>query len=407
MGGGLLETNNQQERKTKKLLGILGIGLVIGVVNVRAITSHEVTYENQGVTENLTETLDKLYRELKEYKTSGSVTSTEMLEGSTGYAKGKLVTGSIKRKEAQTYIPGTTDQTISSGQYLNGDQIVKGDVHLVASNIKSGISLFGVAGTFTSDANAEANQILSGKTAYVKGNKITGSIGSKGSTTYTPGVNNQTISKGQYLSENQVILGDADLKAANIKNGVEIFGVTGTFTSDANAIANQILSGKTAYVQGNKITGSMSNKAGATVTASTTTSDATYTYVTIPAAGYYDTSSKVKVENNKLSGEFITFKGYVKAEMVNAYYPKVTVNLYDSSGKLIKSEMATGEYQGSISKSVTGVIQGHQITINGSTSYQNKTADFSATIDNKNFIIKNNTFETLLYKNGIYYLTIQ
>ena len=326
MGGGLLRTNNQQQGKTKKLLAILGIGLVIGVVNVRAITSHEVTYDNQGVTENLTETLDKLYRELKEYKTSGSVTSTEMLEGSTGYAKGKLVTGSIKRKEAQTYIPGTTDQTISSGQYLNGDQIVKGDVHLVASNIKSGISLF---------------------------------------------------------------------------------GVTGTFTSDANAIANQILSGKTAYVKGNKITGSMSNKAGATVTASTTTSDATYTYVTIPAAGYYDTSSKVKVENNKLSGEFITFKGYVKAEMVNAYYPKVTVNLYDSSGKLIKSEMATGEYQGSISKSVTGVIQGHQITINGSTSYQNKTADFSATIDNKNFIIKNNTFETLLYKNGIYYLTIQ
>ena len=161
--------------------------------------------------------------------------------------------------------------------------------------------MFGVAGTFTSDANAEANQILSGKTAYVKGNKITGSIGSKGSTTYTPGVNNQTISKGQYLSENQTILGDADLKAANIKNGVEIFGVTGTFTSDANAAANQILSGKTAYVKGNKITGSMSNKAGATVTASTTTSDATYTYVTIPAAGYYDTSSKVKVENNKLS----------------------------------------------------------------------------------------------------------
>ncbi len=305
MGGGLLRTNNQQERKTKKLLGILGIGLVIGVVNVNAITSNEVTYDNQGVTENLTETLDKLYSELKEYKTSGSVTSTEMLEGSTGYAKGKLVTGSIKRKEAQTYIPGTTDQTISSGQYLNGDQIIKGDVHLVASNIKSGISLFGVAGTFTSDANAEANQILSGKTAYVKGNKITGSIGSKGSTTYTPGVNNQTISKGQYLSENQTILGDADLKAANIKNGVEIFGVTGTFTSDANAIANQILSGKTAYVKGNKITGSMSNKAGATVTASTTTSDATYTYVTIPAAGYYDTSSKVRTENTKLNNGLI------------------------------------------------------------------------------------------------------
>ena len=44
MGGGLLRTNNQQERKTKK---ILGIGLVIGVVNVNAITSDETyTYLN-------------------------------------------------------------------------------------------------------------------------------------------------------------------------------------------------------------------------------------------------------------------------------------------------------------------------------------------------------------------------
>ncbi len=44
MGEGLLRTNNQQERKTKK---ILGIGLVIGVVNVNAIISDETyTYLN-------------------------------------------------------------------------------------------------------------------------------------------------------------------------------------------------------------------------------------------------------------------------------------------------------------------------------------------------------------------------
>ena len=147
MGGGLLRTNNQQERKTKKLLGILGIGLVIGVVNVRAITSHEVTYENQGVTENLTETLDKLYRELKEYKTSGSVTSTEMLEGSTGYAKGKLVTGSIKKKGSTTYTPGVNNQVISKGQYLNEDQVILGDSNLKSENIKSGVEIFGINGS--------------------------------------------------------------------------------------------------------------------------------------------------------------------------------------------------------------------------------------------------------------------
>ena len=44
-----------------------------------------------------------------------------MLEGSTGYAKGKLVTGSIKKKGSTTYIPGVNDQVISKGQYLNED----------------------------------------------------------------------------------------------------------------------------------------------------------------------------------------------------------------------------------------------------------------------------------------------
>ena len=166
MGGGLLRTNNQQERKTKKLLGILGIGLVIGVVNVRAITSHEVTYDNQGVTENLTETLDKLYSELKEYKTSGSVTSTEMLEGSTGYAKGKLVTGSIKKKGSTTYTPGVNDQVISKGQYLNEDQVILGDNNLKSENIKSGVEIFGISGSIKdySGKTLEATTITSDET---------------------------------------------------------------------------------------------------------------------------------------------------------------------------------------------------------------------------------------------------
>ena len=166
MGGGLLRTNNQQERKTKKLLGILGIGLVIGVVNVNAITSNEVTYDNQGVTENLTETLDKLYRELKEYKTSGSVTSTEMLEGSTGYAKGKLVTGSIKKKGSTTYTPGVNDQVISKGQYLNEDQVILGDNNLKSENIKSGVEIFGISGSIKdySGKTLEATTITSDET---------------------------------------------------------------------------------------------------------------------------------------------------------------------------------------------------------------------------------------------------
>ena len=49
----------------------------------------------------------------------------------------------------------------------------------------------------------------------------------KGATTYTPTTTSQTIAAGTYLSGVQTIQGDADLVAGNIKNGVQIFGVTG------------------------------------------------------------------------------------------------------------------------------------------------------------------------------------
>lgn len=52
-------------------------------------------------------------------------------------------------KGAQTYTPTTTDQTISSGRWLTGAQTIKGDANLVAANIKSGVSIFGVNGNYS------------------------------------------------------------------------------------------------------------------------------------------------------------------------------------------------------------------------------------------------------------------
>lgn len=74
----------------------------------------------------------------------------EILNGKTAYVNGIKITGNIASKSAQTYTPTTSDQTIASGQYLLGVQTVKGDANLVAGNIRSGVSIFGVEGSLTS-----------------------------------------------------------------------------------------------------------------------------------------------------------------------------------------------------------------------------------------------------------------
>ena len=53
-------------------------------------------------------------------------------------------------KAATTYTPTTSDQTIAAATYLTGAQTIKGDANLQAQYIKSGITIFGIAGSLTS-----------------------------------------------------------------------------------------------------------------------------------------------------------------------------------------------------------------------------------------------------------------
>lgn len=86
---------------------------------------------------------------------------------------GRKLTGTIPNQAAQTITPGTTDKTISSGKYLSGTQTIKGDSKLVASNIKSGISIFGVTGTYTGSSSGSSsgsglpNTIIAGDTPVI------------------------------------------------------------------------------------------------------------------------------------------------------------------------------------------------------------------------------------------------
>lgn len=84
----------------------------------------------------------------------------------------------------------------------------------------------------TADATLDSgDKMLAGVTSYANGVKYTGSIASKSATTFTPTTSDQTIAAGQYLEGAQTIKGDANLTAANIANGVTIFGVTGQLSA--------------------------------------------------------------------------------------------------------------------------------------------------------------------------------
>lgn len=108
------------------------------------------------------------------------------------------------------------------------------DTDFKAENIKTGTNIFGVTGSFTSDANATSSDLRNSKTAYVNGSKITGSM-----TEYTTTSSNVTVTSksgnsipaGYYNGTPKAVIGSTDssnLIATNIRKNVTILGVTGT-----------------------------------------------------------------------------------------------------------------------------------------------------------------------------------
>lgn len=88
------------------------------------------------------------------------------------------LTASVTTKAAATITPSTSDQTIASGTYLTGTQTISGDANLIASNIKSGTSIFGVTGTYEGSGG--------GATNFVTGTFTTGSSTSTTGTVTVP-----------------------------------------------------------------------------------------------------------------------------------------------------------------------------------------------------------------------------
>lgn len=264
---------------------------------------------SKGVTATKNEKLNTLVPKVLEISggsgidtSDATATSNDIIDGKTAYVKGLKVTGSIQSKAASNYTPTQEDQIISSGQYLAGNQTIKGDINLDPKNIKAGVVLFNNKGTFTSDATAKASDIIDGKTAYVNGSLVEGSITSKPATIYTPSTKNQIINAGQYLSGNQTIEGDENLIAANIKNGINIFGITGVYEGGGSTTSEQVLFECDATAEDTDIVEAY--RGIVRVKNDTVYSDlTTYVYDSISAAKYTNTGNSLSGIYYKNSGD--------------------------------------------------------------------------------------------------------
>lgn len=150
-------------------------------------------------------------------------------DGETAYVGGQKIEGTMPVNGAVSGTISTKEGTVSVPEgYTPGGTVGISSTEkqkIIAGNIRSGVTILGVAGSMstTEGVNAQAKSVTPTKTAQ----------------TVTPD------SGYNYLSSVEV----AAIPAAYIT------------TTDANAAAADIMSGKTAYVNGKKITGSHTDPA--------------------------------------------------------------------------------------------------------------------------------------------------
>lgn len=121
---------------------------------------------------------------------------------------------------------------------LTGDDITASDLKKgIKAHDKSGAPITGT-NTYdadTSDATAAAAEVIKGKSAYVQGSKITGTMPSIGAQTIeiTNKTDSKSISMGFHDGSGKAQIAateQAKIIATNIREGITILGVTGTMT---------------------------------------------------------------------------------------------------------------------------------------------------------------------------------
>ena len=175
-----------------------------------------------------------------------TATASDILSGKTAYVDGEKITGNIATKTSSDLTASGATVTVPKGYYASQatKSITNGSAKTPATTVTknptisvstSGLITASVSGTQSITPTVTAGYVSSGTSGTITvSGSATKQLTTKAATTYTPSTTDQTISSGTYLTGTQTIKGDSNLVAGNIKSGISIFGVNGTYEGSSS-----------------------------------------------------------------------------------------------------------------------------------------------------------------------------